>query len=188
MSSGILSRRRTTTARQLAGSAAGSENIEAEVKQGTRRDAMLFSFGANAGHGLRRTNGDKRRAVSTMLGDAEWSGWSDREIARRCAVDHVMVGRLRASLVESTSEGMPVTSTNGSDEPRKSPSNLDSEPRQFINKHGTVSTGHAYFSPLAVMPTFPRSLIFVTCAPRRRVACRHSTMPTGHPSCSPQPL
>src|SRR5215207_11626412 len=36
-------------------------DIEAEVRQGTRRDAILFSVGANASHGMRRTNEDKRR-------------------------------------------------------------------------------------------------------------------------------
>src|SRR5690348_3428017 len=59
------------------------ETINAEIRQGTRRDAQLYSVGANATHGLRRTNADKRRAVETLLRDAEWSKWSDREIARK---------------------------------------------------------------------------------------------------------
>ena len=41
----------------------GLAEIGAEVRQGTRRDAILFSVGANAVHGHRRTNDDKRRAV-----------------------------------------------------------------------------------------------------------------------------
>jgi site-specific DNA-methyltransferase (adenine-specific) len=69
--------------------------IEADVRQGSRRDAVLFSVGANASHGLRRTNEDKRRAVMTLLKDADWSKGSDREIARRCGVGADMVGRLR---------------------------------------------------------------------------------------------
>jgi len=80
-----------------AAEAACRAEILAEIKQGTRRDAILFSLGVNAAHGLRRTNEDKRRAVLTMLRDPEWVTWSDREIARRCAVDHDMVGRLRPS-------------------------------------------------------------------------------------------
>jgi ParB-like chromosome segregation protein Spo0J len=59
---------RTSAAEQ-----AGLETIEAEVKQGTRRDAVLYSVGANATHGLRRSNADKRRAVETLLTDTEWS-------------------------------------------------------------------------------------------------------------------
>jgi hypothetical protein len=31
----------------------------------------------------------------TLLADAEWAGWSDREIARRCAVSDPFVGKLR---------------------------------------------------------------------------------------------
>jgi hypothetical protein len=78
--------------------ATGAQRVIADVRQGTRRDAILFSVGANASHGLRRTNEDKRRAVSTLLQDAEWSKWSDREIARRAGVHHEMVGKLRADV------------------------------------------------------------------------------------------
>lgn len=71
------------------------ETIECDVRQGTQRDAILFSVGANATHGLRRTNEDKRRAVMTLLKDPEWSRWSDSEIARRCAVSAEMVRKAR---------------------------------------------------------------------------------------------
>jgi len=81
-------------------------NISADIRTGTRRDAILYSVSANATHGTRRTNEDKRRAVQILLNDPEWSQWSDREIARRCFVDHVTVSRNRPqkSLVKSTSE------------------------------------------------------------------------------------
>lgn len=96
----------------------GLSDIAADVRQGTQRDAVLYSVGANASHGHRRSNADKRRAVLTVLNDREWSVWSDREIARRCAVDHTFVGRLRpdASLVQNTSE------------------------RTYTDKHGNTST------------------------------------------------
>ena len=51
------------------------EYVFADIHQGTQRDAILHSVGANADHGLRRTNADKRKAVLTMLEDEEWSGW-----------------------------------------------------------------------------------------------------------------
>lgn len=73
-------------------------NIPADVRQGTQRDAILFSVSANSSHGLRRTNDDKRRAVLTLLNDPEWAKWSDREIARRCAVDGKTVAGLRPKL------------------------------------------------------------------------------------------
>ncbi|WP_233501873.1 streptomycin biosynthesis regulator [Acaryochloris thomasi] len=71
------------------------KEIAAEVKAGTRRDAILYSAGANATHGLRRSNADKRRVVETLLDDPEWRQWSDREIAARCHVSHPFVGQLR---------------------------------------------------------------------------------------------
>ena len=73
-------------------------SVPADVRSGTRRDAILHAAGANASHGLRRTNADKRRAVETLLRDEEWAAWSDREIGRRCAVSDVFVGKVRADL------------------------------------------------------------------------------------------
>jgi hypothetical protein len=75
---------------------ASLDTIAAEVKAGTLRDAILYAAGANGTHGLRRTNADKRRAVSRLLDDAEWSAWSDREIARQCGVTHPFVARVRS--------------------------------------------------------------------------------------------
>src|SRR6056297_19813 len=64
----------------------GRLEVPADVRQGDRRSAILHSCAANSAHGLRRTNDDKRRAVTALLEDAEWSLWSDREIARHCRV------------------------------------------------------------------------------------------------------
>lgn len=80
---------------------AGLTRLSANVHQGTRRDAVLASVGANARHGLRRTNEDKRRAVQTLLNDDEWGQWSDREIARRAGVSAPFVATIRAQLAGS---------------------------------------------------------------------------------------
>jgi uncharacterized ParB-like nuclease family protein len=74
---------------------AGAIEINADVRNGTKRDAVLFSVGANAVHGLRRSNADKRKAVETLLRDKEWSQWSDREIAKACGVTHPFVASIR---------------------------------------------------------------------------------------------
>lgn len=79
---------------------AGFKEIIADVKEGTQRDAVLYSVGANATHGLMRTTMDKRKAVETLLKDEEWGKWSDREIARRAGVDNKTVARYRALLSE----------------------------------------------------------------------------------------
>jgi hypothetical protein len=72
--------------------------LNAEVRAGTRRDAVLHACGANASHGLRRTNADKRRAVETLLRDDEWRQWSDRKIADACAVSDKTVAAVRQDL------------------------------------------------------------------------------------------
>jgi len=75
----------------------GGSTIRAEIHQGRRRDALLYAVGANAEHGKRRTNADKRRAVETLLGDGEWGRWSNREIAKRAAVSEAFVRSLRTT-------------------------------------------------------------------------------------------
>lgn len=74
---------------------ADKASIDADVRQGTLRDAVLFSLAANALHGKQRTNADKRKVIMTMLDDFEWSEWADREIARHCHVDPKTVGAAR---------------------------------------------------------------------------------------------
>jgi hypothetical protein len=75
--------------------------IPAKVIPGDRRAAILHAVAANANHGLRRTNADKRRSVETLLRDDEWRQWSDTEIARRCMVDPKTVGTLRKELART---------------------------------------------------------------------------------------
>ncbi|GGR31522.1 ParB/RepB/Spo0J family partition protein [Deinococcus ruber] len=98
--------------------------VEAEVKEGSKRDAILFAVGANASHGLRRTNADKRRAVETLLKDEEWSGWTDREIARRSHTSAPLVGKLRSEVTVN------IYSEQGSAE----------DGRKYTTKHGTQAT------------------------------------------------
>ena len=100
----------------------GRTDIPAEIRQGDVRKAILHSVAANAAHGLRRTNDDKRRAVLTLLEDEEWSAWSNREIARRCAVSDHLVADVRAGLTAySRSEDRPGQ-------------------RTYTTKHGTPAT------------------------------------------------
>ena len=67
-------------------------------------------------------NADKRRAVTMLLQDEEWSQWSDREIGRRCCVVHNLVSRLRAEMSLGSKPSEPPT------------------PKTYTTKHGTVAT------------------------------------------------
>lgn len=80
--------------RYEAHASAGSDALRVDLRQGTRRDAVLFSVGANALHGLRRTNDDKRRAVLTLLNDAEWQKWPQTKIAHACGVSQQFVSKV----------------------------------------------------------------------------------------------
>ena len=73
-------------------------DVPAEVHQGTQRDAILYSLGANDTHGMRRSAEDKRRSIQKMFSDPEWSTWSDREIARQCRVSPSFVAKYRPEL------------------------------------------------------------------------------------------
>jgi hypothetical protein len=105
--------------RIIAAEELGLVEITADVREGTRRDAILYAVGANAAHGLKRTNRDKRNAVRLLLKDPEWSAWSNVEIGNRCNVSPEMVRQHRASLP-----------TVGS-EPQR---------RTYTTKHGTTAT------------------------------------------------
>ena len=84
----------------------GKKNIKADVRAGGLREARLFAIGANVTHGVRRTNADKRLAVSLILDDPEWSAWSNREIARVAGVAPGLVDKMREDRVPTV--GTPV--------------------------------------------------------------------------------
>lgn len=101
--------------RYFASKKAGLKEMSAQVMNGSLRDAILYAVGVNSDHGLQRSHEDKRKAVMTLLDDLEWSEWSDREIARKCNVSFMTVGRVRKSL------------------------NIEQTDKKFINRHGTES-------------------------------------------------
>ena len=81
----------------------GLAMLSATVITGTRQDAVKYALGANATHGLRRTNADKRHAVEIAL--KEFALLSSRQIAEICAVGDDMVNELRVKVSENdTSE------------------------------------------------------------------------------------
>ncbi len=77
--------------------------IDCLVQEGSLRDAILLAVKANATHGLRRSNQDKRRAVETILADDQWSKKSTRWIAKTCGVGQGLVEEVRRELPDSGS-------------------------------------------------------------------------------------
>jgi hypothetical protein len=77
---------------------AGLKEIEAEIRPGSRRDAILHSVSANGKHGLPRNNSDKRKGVVLLLSDSEWSKWSNVQVANRCIVSESFVRKVRSEL------------------------------------------------------------------------------------------
>jgi len=102
------------------------KHLLVEIRQGSRKDALRFALGANHKHGLRRTNGDKRRAVELAL--AEFGNQSDGLLAEMCGVSQPFVTNIRHQLITVMSSGprlgkdgkfraLPVRGINGSARP-----------------------------------------------------------------------
>lgn len=108
--------------------AALAEEIPADVRAGTKREAIFHSVSANVAHGLRRTNADKRKAVETLLNDKEWGAWSDREIARACHVGHPLVASVRSELSGRNSR---------CDGPASASDNQSSDAVRTVERNGT---------------------------------------------------
>lgn len=68
--------------------------IAADVRTGTKRDAVFFACGANDDHGLRRTREDVERAVLHLLNDPEWGKMSQRKIAEAAGTTAPTVGNI----------------------------------------------------------------------------------------------
>lgn len=76
----------------------GRSEILVEIYRGGQRDAILYSLGANASHGIARTQADKCWVIRKLLTDPEWCRLTNLEIAERCAVSDRLVQQVRAQL------------------------------------------------------------------------------------------
>ena len=92
---------------------AGLVEIDAQVRDGTLREARLLAASSNRGHGLRQTNEDKRSAVALVFQDQDGATWSDNEIAKFCGVSNHLVADVRASLGENKAPERTYTTKHG---------------------------------------------------------------------------
>lgn len=151
-------------AHEMAGVKGG---IPASVRKGGLRQAILYAVGANHDNGERRSNADKRLAVSTLLKDGEWMGWSDGVIAKRAKVSQPFVSAMRReqeAWVPPEKKGEPGQPTQnvlsdrptvrtGADGVKRSTANIGSGPR--VTDRRRVNEAGESRSPAAAAPPEP---------------------------------
>ena len=76
----------------------GKDAVEAEIREGDRRDAIWHGIAHNSRHGLRFSTKDKQRALERLLTDEDWSCNSDNALAQVVGVDHKTVAAARNRL------------------------------------------------------------------------------------------
>lgn len=74
--------------------------LNADVRTGTLRDAILYAMRSNSEHGLKRSNDDKRLAVVTLLSDPEWFGLSDGQLGEMSDVTQQFISGVRRHLAK----------------------------------------------------------------------------------------
>lgn len=121
---------------------AGLGTIQANVIQGTQRDAILAAVGANAAHGLKRSNADKRKAVRMLLEDDEWQQKSDRWIADKAKVSDKTVAKIRSESTAGPTAEIRSSRTGKDGKKRKTPKKDDNKGDvQRARETGKVSGG-----------------------------------------------
>jgi uncharacterized ParB-like nuclease family protein len=89
----------------------GAQNIMAEIRTGTKSEALKFALGANATHGLRLTNKDKRHSAEIAL--REFPKLADAELGRICAVSNTFISSVRKEIQPATVASSPRTGGDG---------------------------------------------------------------------------
>jgi hypothetical protein len=85
---------------------AGIQELVCDVRKGELRDAVMHAAGCNHGHGVRRTQEDKRKCILALLAEAEWAAKSDAWIAAACKVsDKTVAAHRPATSAEEASNG-----------------------------------------------------------------------------------
>ena len=85
-----------------------ADKIDARLNSGGRAEALKHALGANALHGHRRSNADKRRCVEIAL--REFPKLSSRAVAKLCGVDHKTVEGMRPEAIGEVPQSTRTTS------------------------------------------------------------------------------
>ena len=112
--------------RVLASRENGDKTIAANLHPGGRTEAIKHALNANATHGLKRSNADKRRAVEVAL--AELPKLSNVALAEMCGISDKTVAAVRDAVSLGNSE--PRTGRDGKTYPatRRTPTTPATDP------------------------------------------------------------
>lgn len=95
---------------------AGLDQVLAEVREGSREDALWFALSANKQHGRPMSSADKRRAVKLLLSVEKWRGMSNAAIAKEIGIGDHLVAEVKKEVGCSTSSNARLnTKTEGAD-------------------------------------------------------------------------
>jgi hypothetical protein len=83
---------------------AGINSVEAEVRTGSRSEALRYALGANKQHGVRPTREDKRHAVNLALDDAELCELSNYDLADAIGVSEGFIRKVKRERCVCTQE------------------------------------------------------------------------------------
>lgn len=79
--------------------AAGTRTCEVRVlAKGDRETARWWSYAANRGHGLKRTNADKRRSLRDALSHPFAGDMSNADLAEHCGVGLTLIAEVRKEM------------------------------------------------------------------------------------------
>jgi len=96
---------------------------------GSLEEAKWAAAQSNAAHGVRRTNADKRRAVTLAITAEAHDDDSNRAIAKHTGVSYELVRRVRADLGgNGAPDGPPGADTNVTDRPDGDTASRDAAP------------------------------------------------------------
>ncbi len=95
--------------RTLAALRCGFVDIDADIRKGTREDALWFALGANRTNGQRMNRGDVRHAVEVAL--RAWPDRTQQAIADQVGCSQQYVGKVQSELTTSSKLTPPATRT-----------------------------------------------------------------------------
>lgn len=119
---------------------AGLSELSADVRTGTKMDALWFALGANKANGQRPTRGDVRHAV--LLALMTWPEYTQEKIAQQVGCARSMIAYYKIQFVESDKLNplSTVTGKDGKQYPTRKPRQPKPEPEAPAMQGGQQKT------------------------------------------------